>query len=49
MGIDAYERREQILNLRERLLVAERERLSGHIMSLEDADAKLRVKFNATT
>ena len=45
MSLDAFERREQMLNLRERLLVAERERIAGQMISLETVEETLRGKF----
>lgn len=47
LSMDAYLRREQMLNLRERLLVSERERLAGQVIDLEAADRKLTEKFHA--
>lgn len=45
MSLDAFERREQMLNLRERLLVAERERIAGQMISLETVEETLRGKL----
>lgn len=43
MNIDAFERREQMLNMRERVLLAEEERLSGaETLSISEARKKLR-------
>ena len=44
MSLEAFERREQMLNLRERL-VAERERIAGQMISLETVEETLRGKF----
>lgn len=46
MGMDAFERREQLLALRERLLVSEKERLAGEVLSLDTAKEQLRAKFD---
>lgn len=45
MSLEAFERREQMLNLRERLLVAERERIAGQMISLETVEETLRGKL----
>ena len=47
LSMEAYLKREQMLNLWERLLVSERERLAGQIIDLETADARLSEKFHA--
>lgn len=47
MSIEAFEKREETLKLRERLLHSENERLRGEVMSLEEADNRLRSKFSA--
>ena len=47
LSMEAYLKREQLLNLRERLLVSERERLAGQVMDLETADKQLTEKFHA--
>lgn len=46
MGLEAFEKREQLLLLRERLLISEKERLSGQLFPLDEADKKLRGKFD---
>ena len=46
MGMEAFERREQMLALRERLLVSEKERLAENMISLEDAGQRLQRKFD---
>ncbi len=47
MSIDAFEKREQILELRSRVLQAEEERLSGaKTMSVSDARKALRERSN---
>jgi len=46
MSLDAYVKREQVLNLRERLLVSERERIAGQMISVEEAEEKLKGKFH---
>jgi len=47
MSIDAFEKREQILELRSRVLQAEEERLSGaRTMSISDARKALRERLN---
>lgn len=45
MDLKAFEKREQLLKLRERLLISEQERLSGQTMTLDEADRRLREKF----
>lgn len=47
MSLDAFVKREQTLNLRERLLISERERIAGQVISVDEADSKLREKFHA--
>ena len=47
LSMEYYLQREQMLNLRERLLVSERERIAGQVMDIADADAKLSEKFHA--
>lgn len=47
MSIDAFEKREQMLQLREKVLQAEQERLSGaEVMSVSEARKKLRERMN---
>lgn len=46
MGIEAFERREQMLALRERLLISEKERLAGEMISLDEAEGRLKGKFD---
>lgn len=47
MSIDAFEKREQILELRSRVLQAEQERLSGAItISVSEARKALRERLN---
>ncbi len=47
MSIEAFEKREQILELRSRVLQAEEERLSGaKTMSVSDARKALRERLN---
>lgn len=47
MSIDAFEKREQILELRSRVLQAEQERLSGaKTMSVSEARKELRERLN---
>lgn len=47
MSIDAFEKREQILELRSRVLQAEQERLSGaETMSVSEARKALRERIN---
>lgn len=47
MSLDAYVKREQMLNLPERLLISERERIAGQLISADEVDNKLREKFYA--
>jgi len=47
MSMPGFERREEIIRLRERLAVAEQQRLSGAAtVSLDEAERRLRVKLN---
>ncbi|MCI6005533.1 MAG: type II toxin-antitoxin system Phd/YefM family antitoxin [Blautia sp.] len=47
MNLEAFERREQILNLRAKVLQAEEERLSGaRTMSVSEARKALRERIN---
>jgi prevent-host-death family protein len=47
MSIEAFERREAMLDLREKLLFAEQQRLSGEAtISLDNAHKLLRAKIN---
>lgn len=47
MSIEAFEHREMILDLREKLLFAEQQRLAGEpTISLDEADKRLREKIN---
>lgn len=47
MSIEAFERREAMLDLREKLLIAEQQRLSGEAtISLDKAHKLLRNKIN---
>ncbi|HAX53434.1 type II toxin-antitoxin system Phd/YefM family antitoxin [Muricomes intestini] len=49
MSIDAFEKREQILELRSRVLQAEQERLSGtKTMGVAEARKALRERLNET-
>lgn len=45
MDLKAFEKREQLLKLRERLLVSEKERIAGDVLTLDEADRRLREKF----
>jgi PHD/YefM family antitoxin component YafN of YafNO toxin-antitoxin module len=48
MSIDAFERREAMLDLREKLMFAEQQRISGEpTISLKDAHRRLKEKINA--
>ena len=48
MNIDAFEKREQILALREKVLQAEQERLSGaNTIGVTEARKRLRERVNA--
>ena len=47
MSIEAFERREAILNMREKVMLAEQERISGaKTMSIAEAREKLQERFN---
>jgi len=47
MSIEAFERREAMLDLREKLLFAEQQRLAGEpTISLEEAHQRLKEKIN---
>jgi len=47
MNIDAFEKREQILTLREKILQAEQERLNGaETLSVSEAKKRLRERAN---
>lgn len=47
MDIDAFEQREQLLQLRERVLQAEEERAAGaQTMGISDARSRLRERLN---
>lgn len=47
MDIDAFEKREQILHLREKVLQAERDRIEGaETLSISEARKKLRERLN---
>ena len=47
MSIDAFERREAMLDLREKLLLAEQQRLAGEpAISLQEAHKRLKEKIN---
>ncbi len=47
MSIDAFEKREQILELRAKVLQAEQERIAGEsTLSVSEARAKLRERLN---
>jgi prevent-host-death family protein len=49
MSIDAFERREAMLDLREKLLFAEQQRLAGEqTIPLNEAHKRLKEKINAT-
>ncbi len=48
MNIDAFERREQILELRAKVLQAEQERIEGaETLSISEARKRLRERINA--
>lgn len=48
MSIEAFERREAMLDLREKLLFAEQQRLTGEpTISLDEAHKRLKEKINA--
>lgn len=47
MSIEAFERREALLDLKEKLLLAEEQRLSGApTVSLEEAEKRIREKIH---
>jgi prevent-host-death family protein len=47
MSMPGFERREEIIKLRERLAIAEQQRLSGaETVSLDEAERRLRGKLN---
>lgn len=47
MSIEAFERREAILNMREKVMLAEQERISGaKTMSVAEAREKLQERFS---
>lgn len=47
MGIDAFERREALLDLKEKLLLAEEQRLNGEkTTSLDSAYERIKEKIN---
>ena len=47
MSIEAFERREAMLDLKEKLLLAEEQRLAGTpTVSLEEAENRIRKKIN---
>lgn len=49
MSIEAFERREAMLDLREKLLFAEQQRLSGEpTISLDEAHQRLKNKIDGT-
>ena len=49
MSIEAFEKREQILKLRSKIMVAEASRLSGEpTVSLGEARKRIEEKYNAT-
>jgi len=48
MSIEAFEKREQILKLRSKIMAAENSRLSGEpTISLEEARKRIEEKYNA--
>ena len=48
MSIDAFEKREAMLNLREKLMYAEQQRISGEpTISLDEAEKRLKEKTHA--
>jgi prevent-host-death family protein len=48
MSIEAFQRREAMLDLKEKLLLAEEQRLSGApTMSLDEAETRIRGKIHA--
>ena len=47
MSMAGFDRREEIIRLRERLAIAEQQRLAGaETVSLDEAERRLRVKLN---
>jgi prevent-host-death family protein len=47
MSMSGFEHREEIIRLRERLAIAEQQRLSGaETISLDEAERRLRAKLN---
>lgn len=46
MDLEAFERREQMLKLRERLLQSERDRLAGRVYTLDEWEEHMRRKFD---
>lgn len=47
MSIEAFEKRESALKLREKLMYAEQQRISGEAtISLDEAEKRLKEKFN---
>lgn len=49
MSIEAFKRREALLDLKEKLLLAEEQRLSGAPnMSLDEAEIKIKEKIHGT-
>ncbi|MBC3889959.1 type II toxin-antitoxin system prevent-host-death family antitoxin [Acetobacterium paludosum] len=49
MSIDAFEKREQILKLRAKIMVAETSRVSGETtVSLDEARKRIEEKYSAT-
>ena len=50
MSIAAFEKREALLNLREKLMYAEQQRLAGEpTVSLDEAERRIREKVNGKT
>lgn len=45
MDLKSFEKREQLLKLRERLLLSEKERLAGEVMTLDEVQRCLREKL----
>jgi prevent-host-death family protein len=47
MSVEGFERRDEIIRLRERLAIAEKQQLSGEAtVSPDEAERRLRVKLN---
>lgn len=47
MSLEAYEKREEMLDLRERLMYAEQQRIDGEpTVSLDEAEKRIREKIN---